>query len=182
MNKNKNISIEDYNKMVGDEERVQFAIIEANKVLFAANTAPLKDYNMRYLKWDIVAYDISDAEEADDILITISEYKNDITHLPKHIEGAESITTTADTNSFEECELEVFSVEYLYHIPYADDSRELRVIIEQQVKNKIESALQPSSCNRPRSISCGALDKFKAGKIDWLTMQDIVYGDCKLGE
>ncbi len=182
MKADKNLSIEDYNKLIADEEQVQLAIIEANKVLFAANTAPLKDYDMRYLQHNKLHYDIADAKEADDILLTLSEYKNDIAHLPKHIEGSETTVIEVGTDDHYRYELELFGIEYNYYTPYTDDISEVAVAIKHQVNSKIEKALQPSTINFHRRISCGLLDNFKAGRIDWLTMQAIVYNDCKLGE
>ncbi len=179
---NKNLTIEDYNKMVADEEQVQLAAIEANRVLFAANTAPLKDYVRQYLNWDRVTYNISDADDADDILLTISKYKHAITHLPKHIEGVESINITADTEIFDECELERFAVEYVYCIPYDNDSKMLQGKITEKVLHKISKALQPASSNNLRRINCDLLNTFKAGKIDWQTMKEIVYSDCLTGD
>ncbi len=182
MKADKNLSIEDYNKLIADEEQVQLWIIAANKALFAANTAPLKDYDMRYLKHNRLTYDISGAKEADDILLTLSEYKNDIAHLPKHIEGSETTVIEVGTDDYNAWGLEVFDLEYNYYTPYTDDISEVAVAIKHQVNSKIEKALQPSTINFHRHISCGLLDNFKAGKIDWLTMQAIVYNDCKLGD
>ncbi len=181
MNKNNNLSIEDYNKLVADEEQVQLAIIEANKVLLDADIAPLSEYDKYYLEYHTVSCDIKDAVGSDDILIDIAEYKEEIAKLPKHILASEATNISINEN-FGNSFLEIFAVDYGFFIPYEDGSKVVEGKIKARVLKKIEEALQPSSCNRPWLISCGVLDKFKAGKIDWQTMQEIVYSDCKTGE
>ncbi len=182
MSENKNISVKEYNKMVADEEQVQLAIIEANKKLFDADIAPLKDYDTYYLKRGLISHDLSEADDAEDILIAIAEYKATIAELPEHQLINESIDIDLDTNYGDGCTLDEFNIEYNYYTLYPDDSKVIDGKIKAIVTTKIEEALQPSTAGYSRSISCGLLDKFKAGRIDWLTMQEIVYSDCKINK
>ncbi len=175
MNADKNLTIEDYNKIVADEEKIQLAIIQTNKVIFDKNlTHNLEQFDDRYLEHKTVSYDISEVEDVQDILDIIDKYKRAIKELPKHIFYLECVESTVDSY-YGEPSLDDFTLEYIYFIPFADNSRELRSRVEERVANKVEKMLQPNSSNYAKHLDCALLDQFKAGKIDWLTMQEIVY-------
>lgn len=172
------MTLEEFNKMVATVKSELDAELEASKEMHKNGVLDVNEYNPLLLdRKCIQSEELEDFDSLEDVASLIEDFKKQCYEHKREIGLTIRYRVSAEPYRHEgSAYVEANNFLCTWYTVKQEIGES---IYKRVIKDKIKELLKPVTARYLHTVDCKLLELFKAGTIDWKTLQKLVYSNCE---